>query len=167
MLHKEGGSSAHPLPGPGPVRTLSGSGLRVLGDWWYGFLGLRVEVLVAFWSEPTRGNARGSTDRAVPFSHSSFSSEEGFNIARQRLPVSCEELCPSLRGSFQNFLVRPFGAKVFTEEGLLSRAYVVQNGGTSTGRKGLLKLRHADWFALSRWATGPRMKLPRQRRSLT
>ena len=84
----------------------------------------------------------------MAFSETGFSSETDFSIAWQRLSLLSEQLCPSLQGSLQNFVVRPFGPTLSTEEGLLSRAYVVQSGSTSDSRKVLLKLRHADWFAL-------------------
>ena len=66
----------------------------------------------------------------------------------QRLSLMLEELCPTMNGHRRNFLVKPFGDAVSTDSGLLSRAYVVQSGSTSASRKVLLKLRHADWFAL-------------------
>ena len=58
------------------------------------------------------------------------------------------DLDPLMQGTLQNFLVRPFGASISTETGLLTRAYVLRADGETSGRKVLLKLRHADWLAL-------------------
>ena len=66
----------------------------------------------------------------------------------RRLSTLASELDPTLDGTLQNFLVRPFGAVVSTDSGLLSRAFVVKADDDSSGRKVLLKLRHSDWLAL-------------------
>ncbi|CAE7355188.1 unnamed protein product [Symbiodinium sp. CCMP2592] len=66
----------------------------------------------------------------------------------RRLSTLASELDPSLEGTLQNFLVRPFGAAASTATGLLSRAIVLKDDGESTEHKVLLKLRHADWLAL-------------------
>ena len=108
-----------------------------------------MSVLVQAYTRRRRSLPQGGgTDWAMAFSESGVTSEADSRVLWQRLSVLSEELCPELHGSLRNFLVRPFGGSVSTESGLLTRAYVVQHGGATTSRKVLLKLRHADWFAL-------------------
>ena len=84
----------------------------------------------------------------MAFSESGKLSDESVRVMWQRLSIISEELCPAMQGSLQNFLVRPYGAAVSNDAGILSRAHIVQPGGANTSRKVLLKLRHSDWFAL-------------------
>ena len=108
-----------------------------------------MSVLVQAYTRRRRSLPQGGgTDWAMAFSESGVTSEADSRVLWQRLSVLSEELCPELHGSLRNFLVRPFGGSVSTESGLLTRVYVVQHGGATTSRKVLLKLRHADWFAL-------------------